>query len=146
MQFADGGQRNNGAGFHGLRARQRLWEAVIASDDSNPFILSSEDLELATPYNTYVIDGLPAGPICNPSPAALQAALHPNQNYIDEGYLFFCSTDPHKGELFFSKTLEEHNEAVAMYKPLWEEYDAEQRAAREAGLAPTATPEPTSGT
>ena len=34
--------------------------------------------------------------------------------------------------LHFSKTLEEHNAAVAQYWPLWEAYDAEQRAAREA--------------
>ena len=54
------------------------------------------------------------------------------KNYIDENYLYFCSTDPRKGVLHFSKTLEEHNAAVAQYWPLWEAYDAEQRAAREA--------------
>ncbi len=86
-----------------------------------------------------MIDGLPAGPICNPSPAAIEAALHPNQSYINEGYLYFCSMDPHQGELYFSKTLEEHNAAVAEYRPLWEAYDAEQRAARAAAAA---TPEP----
>ena len=102
---------------------------------STDFILSSKDMSLDTPYNTYVIYGLPAGPICNPSPAALRAALHPNKNYIDEGYLYFCSTDPHSGELYFSKTLEEHNAAVAEYWPLWEAYDEEQRAAREANEA-----------
>jgi len=105
------------------------------------FILSSEELALATPYNTYVIDGLPAGPICNPSPAALEAALHPNKSYVEEGYLYFCSTDPHSGELYFSRTLEEHNAAVATYRPLWEAYDAEQRAARAAGSAPTEAPQ-----
>ncbi len=99
---------------------------------STDFILSSSEMSLATPYNTYVIYGLPAGPICNPSPAALEAALHPNRSYIDEGYLYFCSTDPRSGRLCFSKTLAEHNAAVASYWPLWEAYDAEQRAAREA--------------
>ena len=38
-------------------------------------------------------------------------------------YLYFCSTDPASGALHFSKTLDEHNAAVAMYRPLWEEYD-----------------------
>ena len=99
---------------------------------STDFILSSGEMSMVTPYNTYVIPGLPIGPICNPSPAALEAALHPNKNYIDENYLYFCSTDPRKGVLHFSKTLEEHNAAVAQYWPLWEAYDAEQRAAREA--------------
>ena len=104
---------------------------------STDFILSGEELALATPYNTYVVDGLPVGPICNPSPAALEAALHPNQNYINEGYLYFCSTDPRSGELYFSRTLAEHEAAVAEYRPLWEAYDAEQRAAREAAASQT---------
>ena len=99
---------------------------------SSNFILSSEELAQSSPYNTYIISGLPIGPICNPSPAALKAALHPNQNYIDEGYLYFCATDPRSGELYFSKSLEEHQAAVATYRPLWEAYDEEQRAAREA--------------
>ena len=108
---------------------------------SSDFILSSDELSQSSPYNTYIIKGLPIGPICNPSPAALKAALHPNQRYIDEGYLYFCATDPRSSELCFSKTLEEHSAAVAMYRPLWEAYDEEQRAAREAA-APTAAPAP----
>ena len=99
---------------------------------SSNFILTNEELSQSSPYNTYIISGLPIGPICNPSPAALKAALHPNQSYIDEGYLYFCSTDPRSGELYFSRTLEEHNAAVATYRPLWEAYDEEQRAARQA--------------
>ena len=35
----------------------------------------------------------------------------------------FTVTDPASGALHFSKTLDEHNAAVAMYRPLWEEYD-----------------------
>ena len=63
------------------------------------------------------------GPICNPSPEAINAALYPDESYIAEKYLYFCSKDPDTGELYFSKTLEEHEAAVAMYRPLWEEYD-----------------------
>lgn len=103
---------------------------------STNFILSNAELAQSSPYNTYTNDGLPIGPICNPSPTALKAALHPNQYYIDENYLYFCSTDPRSGELCFSKTLEEHTAAVAQYWPLWEAYDAEQRAAREAAASP----------
>lgn len=90
-------------------------------------ILSSEDLAVESLYNTYLIDGLPVGPICNPSAAALQAALHPNEFYLKEGYLYFCSKDPESGELAFSKTKAEHEAAVAQYRPLWEAYDAEQQ-------------------
>ena len=61
-------------------------------------------------------------------------------DYINEGYLYFCSKDPSSGELQFSRTLEEHEAAVAQYRPLWEAYDAEQRAKA------AETPQPTEGT
>ena len=111
---------------------------------STDFILPSDELNLDSAYNTYVISGLPIGPICNPSKAAIEAALHPNQEYINEGYLYFCSKDPSSGELQFSRTLEEHEAAVAQYRPLWEAYDAEQRA--KAAETPQPTDQPTEGT
>ena len=111
---------------------------------STDFILSSDELNLDSAYNTYVISGLPVGPICNPSKAAIEAALHPNQEYINEGYLYFCSKDPDSGELQFSRTLEEHEAAVAQYRPLWEAYDAEQRA--KAAETPQPTDQPVEGT
>ena len=100
-------------------------------------MLSQEELSINSAYNTYLVDGLPAGPICNPSYAALDAALHPNQFYLEEGYLYFCSKDPESGELAYSKTLLEHQAAVSQYRPLWEAYDAQQAAA-----AAQATPAP----
>ena len=111
---------------------------------STDFILPSDELNLDSAYNTYVISGLPIGPICNPSKAAIEAALHPNQEYINEGYLYFCSKDPDSGELQFSRTLEEHEAAVAQYRPLWEAYDAEQRA--KAAETPQPTDQPAEGT
>ncbi len=110
---------------------------------STDFILPSDELNLDSAYNTYVISGLPIGPICNPSKAAIEAALHPNQEYINEGYLYFCSKDPDSGELQFSRTLEEHEAAVAQYRPLWEAYDAEQRA--KAAETPQPTDQPAEG-
>jgi len=113
------------------------------TDGSTNMVLTSAQVNLETPYNTYVISGLPVGPICNPSLAALQAALYPNQEYIDDGYLYFCSKDPASGELHFSRTLEEHNAAVAEYRPLWEAFDREQRRkAEEAAAAAAAAVEP----
>ena len=85
--------------------------------------LSSEDLAQQNPYNTYVYRGLPPGPICNPSPAAIRAALYPNEMMIAEKYLYFCAKEPESGELYFSRTLEEHERAVAVYAPLWQKYD-----------------------
>lgn len=88
--------------------------------------LRSSDLAVDSPYNTYRVKGLPAGPICNPSPEAINAALYPDESYVAEKYLYFCSKDPDTGELHFSRTLEEHERAAAIYAPLWQKYDAER--------------------
>ena len=88
--------------------------------------LDNDDLALNSPYNTYQVAGLPLGPICNPSEAAIQAALYPDETYIAENYLYFCAKDPESGELHFSRTLQEHEQAVSIYAPLWREYDAER--------------------
>jgi UPF0755 protein len=85
--------------------------------------LRNEDMNVNSPYNTYKNSGLPLGPICNPSPAAIMAALYPDETFVADKYMYFCSKDPNTGELVFSKTLEEHNQAVAIYAPLWEAYD-----------------------
>ncbi len=85
--------------------------------------LSSDDLNINSPYNTYKYSGLPLGPICSPSPAAILAALYPDETFVAEKYLYFCSKDPNTGELHFSKTLEEHNQAVEIYAPLWKAFD-----------------------
>ena len=85
--------------------------------------LSNSDISAANGYNTYYVDGLPVGPICNPSTAALNAALNPDLSYIEEGYMYFCATEPTSGMLAFAKTKEEHEANVAKYRPLWEEYD-----------------------
>ena len=86
--------------------------------------LGQDDLKVQSLYNTYMYSGLPLGPVCNPSPAAITAALYPDETYLAENYLYFCSKNPESGELHFSKTLAEHEAAVAIYAPLWEAYDA----------------------
>ena len=67
-------------------------------------------LRRVTPYNTYKIDGLPAGPIANPGAQSLKAALYPAQT----NYLFFVSKNDttHK----FSTNLKDHNRAVKKYQ------------------------------
>ena len=88
--------------------------------------LRNSDLAIESPYNTYHVKGLPLGPICNPSPEALNAALYPDESYVAEEYLYFCSKDPDTGELHFSRTLDEHQRAAAIYAPLWTAYDQER--------------------
>jgi UPF0755 protein len=71
--------------------------------------VTKTDIERSTPYNTYLIKGLPPGPIGNPGIDALQAALHP----ASTGYLYFVARQD--GTHQFSRTLEEHNRAVSRY-------------------------------
>ena len=97
----------------------------LESDPTATYLLGVDKLALTEAetgavnnYNTYVIDGLPIGPICNPSAAAMEAALYPDAQYIEEGYLYFCAKEPTSGELAFAKTLEEHEANVARYLSL----------------------------
>ncbi|MBN2880079.1 MAG: endolytic transglycosylase MltG [Clostridia bacterium] len=92
---------------------------------TNKIKLSNEDISIDSKYNTYLYAGLPAGPICSPSERAIDAALYPDEAFMDEGYLFFATKDPESGELAFSKTADEHAAVVAQYEDLWIEYDRE---------------------
>ena len=85
--------------------------------------LADSDLAVSSPYNTYQVTGLPLGPICNPSVAAIRAALYPDESMINEKYLYFCAKEPESGELYFSKTLDQHKRAVEIYAPYWQKYD-----------------------
>jgi UPF0755 protein len=72
--------------------------------------LRKKDLSKHTPYNTYVIRGLPPGPIANPGLEAIKAVLYPAKT----DYLYFVSKN--NGTHYFSKTLSEHNKAVEIYQ------------------------------
>ena len=115
--------------FHGrLRRNMTLGSDVTVkyATGVKRMALSSADLAVNSPYNTYLYSGLPLGPICSPSAAAIQAALYPDEQFMAEGYLYFCSKDPNTGELHFSRTLEEHELAVSIYAPLWQAFDREK--------------------
>ena len=73
--------------------------------------LTRKDLQTATPYNTYTQRGLPPTPIAMPGRASIRAALHPAAG--EE--LFFVATGTGDGSHKFSRTKEEHDDAVAAY-------------------------------
>ena len=72
--------------------------------------IRKKDLTADTPWNTYTRDGLPPTPIAMPGAASLRASLHP----ADSQYLYFVARGDGYHE--FSRTLEEHNRAVARYQ------------------------------
>lgn len=61
-----------------------------------------EDLKVDSPYNTYKVAALPAGPICSPGKPSLEAAIVPEKN----DYLYFIATK--QGNIIFNKTYEDH--------------------------------------
>jgi len=72
--------------------------------------LTRKHLRTPTLYNTYVIKGLPPGPIASPGHAALEAALYP----AETDYLFFVSRKDRTHQ--FSSNLKDHQKAVRKYQ------------------------------
>lgn len=68
--------------------------------------------EIDSPYNTYMHEGLPPGPICIPSISSIDAVL----NYQHHEYIYFCAKEDFSGYHNFARTLEQHNANAAKYQ------------------------------
>jgi UPF0755 protein len=87
--------------------------------------LTRSEIEAATPYNTYQIDGLPPTPIANPGIESLRAVANPDEHE----YLYFVAAGPVPSDgHVFAETYDEHRENVAR----WREIEAAAAAEAEA--------------
>ncbi|MDD3306205.1 MAG: endolytic transglycosylase MltG [Acetobacterium sp.] len=73
-------------------------------------VLTTEQTQFPSPYNTYLNTGLPFGPICSFGETSLEAALNP----AETSYLYFVA-DMDSGKIHFNETYEEHLEDVGKY-------------------------------
>ena len=83
--------------------------------------LRQSELRGRTPYNTYVIDGMPPTPIANPGKASIEAALDPDST----SYLFFVADGT--GGHAFAETLAEHNDNVTRWRAIEAERARQQQ-------------------
>ena len=97
-----------------LQKRMRLQTdptVIYGMGDRYDGNIRRRDLREATPYNTYVIKGLPPTPISMPSIESIRASLHPAKG----DSLYFVASGNDDGSSTFSATLEAHNRAVRAY-------------------------------
>lgn len=96
-----------------LNADPTIQYAVGGPGNWWPAPLTTEQLEVDSPYNTYIHTGLPPGPISNPGIASIQAVGKP----ADVDYLYFVAKNDDTGEHVFATTYEEHQANVCTYDP-----------------------------
>jgi len=84
----------------------------FAHNDFSIKRVTGKHLRLASPYNTYQVNGLPPGPICTPSQASIDAVL----NSQPHNYLYFCAKEDFSGYHNFAVTYPEHQKNARLYQ------------------------------
>lgn len=84
---------------------------------------TKEEMEIDSPYNTYVYEGLPVGPIASPGLLALTSTVNPYEEYmnIENPFLYFVLKDPKTGEHSFNDNYQQHLSDKKEYEDSWSE-------------------------
>ncbi|MBA2127755.1 endolytic transglycosylase MltG [Hyphomicrobium methylovorum] len=113
---ADERERVAGVFYNRLRKGMRLQSdptiiyGIVGTQGVLGRGITRADIDAKSPYNTYQINGLPPGPICNPGKSSLEAGLKPAKT--NELYFVADGTGGHA----FSETLKDHNSAVQKWR------------------------------
>jgi UPF0755 protein len=83
---------------------------------------TEEEIKIDSPYNTYVYEGLPIGPIASPGRLALVAAVNPFEEFMDskKPYLYFVLKDSKTGEHVFNTDYNQHLKDKKQYEDSWD--------------------------
>ncbi len=111
-----------------LQSDPTIIYGIVGGKGSLGRSITKSDIAEKTAYNTYRINGLPPGPICNPGRATLAATLNPAKTDV----IYFVANET--GGHTFSKTLRQHNAAVAKWRQIERQRRREQadKAAQQA--------------
>lgn len=107
-----------------LQSDPTIVYGIVGGQGSLGRSITRSDIDTKTAYNTYTIDGLPPGPICNPGRPAIEATLNPAVT----NDLFFVADGT--GGHTFSDTLKEHNAAVQTWRKVEKEQKVRQEQTR----------------
>ncbi|MFK3938487.1 endolytic transglycosylase MltG [Alkalihalobacillus sp. NPDC078783] len=86
---------------------------VAYAAGSHLYMTSLDDLDVDSPYNTYMYEGIPIGPIASPGEDSIKAALEPRVT----DYLFFYARVT--GEVIYNSSYEDHQQVVEEYRQEW---------------------------
>ena len=96
-----------------LQSSVTVCYAIDFDKDNDNWQACEVNVDVDSPYNTYMYPGLTPGPIENPGRAQIYAALHPE--YTDPLYFFFMADVYGDGTIYYAATEEEHYKNVAKY-------------------------------
>jgi len=96
--------------------------ALYDGKRANRLVLTTEETQIESPYNTYMYSGLPVGPIASPGELAIKAVLYPDESMMDpkKPYLYFVLMDPEKGQHAFNTNYNDHLRDKQKYEKLWQ--------------------------
>lgn len=98
-----------GVFYNRLNNNMRLESDVTVNYATGKSETSASDVKINSPYNTYIVTGLPLGPICNPSLDAILATANPTAS----DYYYFIAD--RNGVVHFAKTYQEHQQNIEKY-------------------------------